>query len=60
MNETDMSLLAESDKFILVYPQGSSSHGSSHWNACPSGGENKSNANDFAFIKNFIDEISLQ
>ena len=60
MNETDMRLLAESDKFILVYPQGSSLHGSSHWNACPIGGDNKSNANDFAFIENIIDEISSQ
>ena len=35
MEEADMHSLAESDTFILVYPQGSCLKGSSHWNAMP-------------------------
>jgi polyhydroxybutyrate depolymerase len=60
MNEADMRAVAESDPFILVYPQGSCLNGSSHWNACPSGGNNKSNADDFDFAESIISEISSQ
>lgn len=60
MQDADMRSLAESDTFILVYPQGSSLDGSSHWNACPSGGDNKSDADDFGFIESMITEISSQ
>ena len=43
-----------------VYPQGSCLNGSSHWNACPSGGDNKSSADDFGFVEALINEISSQ
>ena len=60
MQEADMRLLAEADTFILIYPQGSCLDGLSHWNACPLGGDNKSNADDFGFIESMITEISSQ
>ena len=60
MSFADMRSLAESDTFILVYPQGSCLDGSSHWNACLSRGDNKSNADDFGFIESMISEISSQ
>ena len=58
--EADMSSLAETENFILVYPQGSCLDGSSHWNACPNGGDNKSDADDFGFVESMINEISSQ
>lgn len=60
MNDADMRSLAESDTFILVYPQGSCLDGSSHWNACLTGGDNKSDADDFGFVEAIINEISSQ
>ena len=60
MNYADMRPLAESDTFILVYPQGSCLDGSSHWNACPLGGDNKSSADDFGFVESLINKISSQ
>jgi polyhydroxybutyrate depolymerase len=60
MIEADMRSLAESDTFILVYPQGSYLNGYSHWNACPTGGDNKSDADDFGFVESMINEISSQ
>ncbi len=58
--EADMRPLAESDTFILVYPQGSCLDGLPHWNACPNGGDNKSDADDFGFVESMINEISSQ
>ncbi|MDG1811406.1 MAG: PHB depolymerase family esterase [Polaribacter sp.] len=60
MQEADMRSLAEADTFILIYPQGSCLDGSSHWNACPAGGDNKSNADDFGFVEAIINELSSQ
>ena len=60
MQKADMRSLAESDTFILIYPQGSYLNGFSHWNACPIGGDNKSDADDFGFVEDIIDEISSQ
>lgn len=60
MSYADMRSLAESETFILVYPQGSCLDGSSHWNACPLGGDNKSNADDFGFVESMVNEISNQ
>jgi polyhydroxybutyrate depolymerase len=60
MQEADMRSLAEADTFILIYPQGSYLNGFSHWNACPIGGDNKSDADDFGFVEDIIDEISSQ
>ena len=50
----DMRSVAEANNFILVYPQGSLLNGFSHWNACPPGGDNKSNADDLGFIESLI------
>lgn len=60
VNDADMRTMAESDTFILIYPQGSCLDGSSHWNACPTGGDNKSDANDFGFVESMISEVSSQ
>ena len=60
MQEADMRSLAEVDTFILVYPQGSCLDGSSHWNPCPTGGDNKSTADDVGFVESMISEISSQ
>ena len=57
---SDMRSLAESDTFILVYPQGSCLDGSSHWNPCPLGSDNKSSVNDLEFIESMISNISTQ
>ena len=60
MNNADMRALAETEVFILVYPQGSCLDGAPHWNPCPNGGDNKSTANDFGFVESMINEISFQ
>ena len=60
MSYADMRSIAETDTFILAYPQGSCLDGSSHWNACPTGGDNKSDADDFGFVESKINEISSQ
>lgn len=60
MANADMHPIAESNNFILVYPQGSCSEGSSHWNPCPIGGDNKSTADDVGFIESLIEKISSQ
>ena len=60
MQEADMRSLAEVDTFILVYPQGSCLEGSSHWNPCPTDGDNKSTADDVGFVEFMISEISSQ
>jgi len=56
----DMRSVAESGTFILAYPQGSCSDGFSHWNPCPLGGDNKSDADDFGFVEAMINEISSE
>ena len=58
MAYADMRTLAESENFILVYPQGSNLDGSPHWNTCPNGDDNKSNAADFGFIATLVNELS--
>ena len=60
MINADMREVAESDTFILVYPQGSCLDGSSHWNPCPTGGDNKSNADDLGFVESIINEVLSQ
>ena len=57
MNEADMRILSESENFILIYPQGLDLEGEPHWNACPNGGDNKSDVDDFGFIETLIEEI---
>lgn len=58
MEYADMRPQAESDTFMLVYPQGSCLEGFSHWNASLPGGDNKSNADDLGFISVLIDQLA--
>ena len=58
MNEADMRRLAEAETFILIYPQGLDLDGEPHWNACPNGGDNKSDVDDFGFIETLVKEES--
>lgn len=60
MANADLNSLADSEIFILVNPQGSCLDGLSHWNSCPSGNDNKSDADDFGFVEAMIDEISAE
>jgi polyhydroxybutyrate depolymerase len=60
INDADMRAEAESNSFILVYPQGSCLDGVSHWNPCPIGGDNKSSADDVGFVEAMVNEISSQ
>jgi len=56
----DLRSVAETNTFILVYPQGSCLEGSPHWNACPNGPDNKSEADDFGFVEAMINQISSE
>jgi polyhydroxybutyrate depolymerase len=58
MTTADMRTLSESQIFLLVYPQGSSMSGYSHWNAAQLGGDNKSSADDVGFVEAMITSIS--
>ena len=58
MTSADMHTLSESQIFLLVYPQGSSMSGYSHWNAAQLGGDNKSSADDVGFVEAMITSIS--
>ena len=58
MNYADMRSLAESENFILVYPQGSTLDGSPHWNPSLASPENKSNADDLGFIEALINKLA--
>ena len=60
MEYADLRSVAETNTFILVYPQGSCLEGSSHWNPCPNGPDNKSEADDFGFIEAMINQISSE
>ena len=51
---TDMRSLADSENFILIYPQGSELGGYSHWNATLNGGDNKSTVDDLGFVEALI------
>jgi polyhydroxybutyrate depolymerase len=58
MFSADMRPLAESENFILVYPQGALlSSGFPHWNPDPIGGNNKSDIDDIGFIEVIIDSL---
>ena len=60
MEYADLRSVAETNTFILVYPQGSCLEGSSHWNPCPNGPDNKSEADDFGFIEAMINQLSSE
>ena len=55
-----MRSTADSENFILVYPQGSDLDGSSHWNAALNGGDNKSDVDDLGFIDALINKLSSE
>ena len=58
INYADMRSLAESEQFILVYPQGSCLSGATHWNPCLVDGDNKSTTDDLGFVEAMIYDIS--
>jgi len=58
MTYADMRALADSENFILVYPQGTCLDGSAHWNTSLPGGDNKSSADDFGFVEAMVNKLS--
>jgi len=60
MSYTNMTPIADSENFILVYPQGSDLDGSSHWNAALNGGDNKSDVDDLGFVESLINKLSSE
>jgi len=58
MEYADMRSLADSENFILVYPQGTLIEGFSHWNAALDSPDNKSDADDLGFIEALIGKLS--
>lgn len=58
INDADMRSIAETENFILVYPQGALLQGSSHWNPSLPHPENKSDVDDLGFIEALISELS--
>lgn len=59
-NTANMYSIANAENLILVYPQGTLLDGLSHWNAALLGGDNKSSADDFGFIRALIRKITSQ
>jgi polyhydroxybutyrate depolymerase len=57
MQMADMRALAESEGFILIYPQGTILEGYSHWNTYLPGDDNKSEADDFGFVDAMLDVV---
>ena len=60
MSYTNMTSTADTENFILVYPQGRDLDGSSHWNAALNGGDNKSDVDDLGFIDALINKLSSE
>jgi len=60
MQDADMRSLAESETFILVYPQGTEIGGSSHWNPSLPSDDNKSDADDLGFIETLINALASE
>ena len=60
MSYTNMRSTADSENFILVYPQGTDLDGSPHWNAALNGGDNKSDVDDLGFIEALINKLSSE
>ena len=59
MEYADMRNLADSDNFILVYPQGAILNGSSHWNNALESSTNKSSTKDFEFTNALINKLTI-
>jgi polyhydroxybutyrate depolymerase len=60
MSYSNMRSNADSENFILVYPQGTDLDGSPHWNAALNGGDNKSDVDDLGFIEALINKLSSE
>ncbi|MEM7038631.1 MAG: PHB depolymerase family esterase, partial [Bacteroidota bacterium] len=58
MEAADMRSLANSDNFILVYPQGAFLDGDTHWNSGLDTPDNKSDVDDLGFIEALLDELA--
>jgi polyhydroxybutyrate depolymerase len=58
MSTADMRAVADSDTFLLVYPQGASLNGSPHWNPSLLGGGNKSTVDDLGFVEAMLNKIA--
>ena len=58
MKNADMRNLAESNQFILVYPQGTLLGGLPHWNPDPIAEGNKSTTNDLGFVDELIKNLN--
>ena len=56
----DMRSLADSENYILVYPQGTLIEGFSHWNAALDSPDNKSDADDLGFTAALISKLSSE
>ena len=56
---TSMLSIAETEGFILVYPQGSLMNNYSHWNPSLPSSTNKSDADDLGFIEMLIQQLSI-
>jgi len=57
MEWADMRSLADANNFLLVYPQGTSMSGSTHWNSSLPSSDNKSTADDFGFLNALVDHL---
>ena len=55
---SDFRSLADTEGFVLVYPQGTDLDGTSHWNSGLPSEDNKSDADDFGFVNALIDHLS--
>lgn len=60
MKEADLRDIADSEGFILVYPQGSCLDGSPHWNPSLPSPENKSDVDDLGFVEALVGKISTE
>ena len=58
MDYTGMNSVAESDNFIVAYPQGLLLDGFSHWNAALDSSDNKSDADDIGFVRALIETLT--
>lgn len=56
----DMRSLADSENFILLYPEGTLLDGATHWNAGLDTSNNKSDADDLGFIASLLSELSYR
>ncbi|MGC6513970.1 MAG: alpha/beta hydrolase family esterase [Myxococcota bacterium] len=57
MATSDMRALADTESFVLLYPEGTLLEGETHWNTYPPGPGNKSEAEDYAFIDTLLDTL---